>query len=90
MIRHLSIPALLAVVFLVSVAVHAQTGQAPCGSFQQLQDGKWTVRKQIKIEYGSASAILNPGTILSPGAQVAGVDIYAALQRSCQKPNGAK
>ena len=84
MIRHLLTPAILAFTCLVSVAVHAQTSKAPCGSFQKLPDGKWSVRKQIKIEHGSASAMLNPGTILGPGAQVAGVDIYAALQGSCR------
>jgi hypothetical protein len=88
MIRHLSISTTLAFILAVS-ASYAQTEKAPCGTFQRLSNGKWNVVKQIKIEHGRASAVLNPGTIISPGTQVAGVDIYAALQRSCQS-NGGK
>jgi hypothetical protein len=88
MIKHLSIST-VGFILLASVAAFAQTGTAPCGSFQRLPNGKWSVAKQIKIEHGNANAILNPGTIISPGTQVAGVDIYAALQRSCQAPNRA-
>ena len=42
--------------------------------------------KQIKINHRNASTVLNPGTILGPGARVAGVDIYAELERDCNKP----
>ncbi len=83
MIKYLLASALLASCLFASGAVDAQTGKAPCESFQRLPDGKWSVVKLIKIEHEKASAMLNPGTIISPGTQVAGVDIYAALQKSC-------
>lgn len=89
MIRQFAVPVLLWWAWSAGV-VHAETGKAPCGSFQKLSDGKWSVTKQIRIEHGSGSTILNPGTLLGPGARVAGVDIYAELQRNCHGPQGAK
>ena len=53
-------------------------------SFQKLAGGEWSVRKQIKIEHGNASTMLDPGTIIGPGSRVAGADIYAALEKNCQ------
>jgi hypothetical protein len=81
MIKYFLIPALLASCLFASSAADAQ--KAPCGSFQKLPDGRWSVVKLIKIEHEKASAMLNAGTIITPGTQVAGVDIYAALQKSC-------
>jgi len=84
MIRPLSI--LTAFVFFiasVSLSAIAQAGKAPCASFQKLPDGKWTVLKPVKIENGTVGVMLNPGTVISPGTRVTGVDIYAALQKSC-------
>ena len=83
MIKFLSIPAAFVGFMLTCVAGYTQTGKAPCGSFQRLADGKWNVVKPIKIEHGKASATLNPGTAIIPGTVVAGVDIYAALQKNC-------
>ena len=83
MTKFLSIPAAFVSFMLACVAVYAQTGKAPCGSFQKLTDGKWNVLKPVKIEHGNASAILSPGTAIVPGTIVAGVDIYAALQKNC-------
>lgn len=83
MIKHLLLPAVLASSLLGSIAAYAQTGKAPCGSFQKMPDGKWNVVKPVKIEHGGASAMLSPGTIIGPGTRVAGADIYAALQQSC-------
>jgi hypothetical protein len=57
--------------------------KAPCGSFQKQTDGKWKVIAPVKIETDKGSGMLSPGTVISPGKQVGGVDIYAALQRSC-------
>ena len=57
--------------------------KAPCGSFQKQPDGKWKVVSPVKIETDKGSGMLSPGTIIAPGRQIAGVDIFAALQRSC-------
>ena len=83
MTKFLSIAAAFVSFMLACVSVYAQTGKAPCGSFQKLTDGKWNVLKPVKIEHGNASAILSPGTAIVPGTIVAGVDIYAALQKNC-------
>jgi hypothetical protein len=83
MTKFLSIPAAFVGFMLACISVYAQTGKAPCGSFKKLADGKWNVVKPIKIEHGKASAILNAGTAIVPGTLVAGVDIYAALEKNC-------
>jgi hypothetical protein len=83
MIKHLSILAVFASCLLASGAVYAQAGKAPCGSFQKLPNGKWSVVKTIKIENKTASAVLNPGTILDSTTRVAGADLFAVLERSC-------
>lgn len=84
MIKHLSIPAVFASFLAVSTAaVYGQTGKAPCGSFQKLPDGKWSVVRPVKIDNGHTSVVINPGTTIGPGTRVIGIDIYAALQRSC-------
>jgi hypothetical protein len=83
MIKHLLVPAVLAGFLLAPSVAGAQNGKAPCGSFKKLPDGKWSVAKTIKIEHLKDSAVLNPGTIITPGMQVAGVNIYEALQKSC-------
>jgi hypothetical protein len=62
----------------------AETGKAPCASFQRLPDGKWKVLRPVKIEHASASVMLSAGVTIGPGTKAAGVDIYAALQKSCQ------
>jgi len=62
---------------------YAESDKAPCGSFQKLADGTWKVVGPVKIETDKGSGMLSPGTTISPGKQVAGVNIYAALQRSC-------
>jgi hypothetical protein len=87
MTRNLPVAALFSLIFLSSAAIGAETTKAPCGSFKRLSDGKWSVSKQIKIAHGNDSAVLNPGTIISPGSRVAGADIYTALQRGCQSVN---
>lgn len=58
-------------------------GNAPCEAFQKLPDGRWTVIRPVNIVNGTASITLNRGAYLSPGTLVTGVDIYAALERSC-------
>lgn len=63
----------------------AEGDKAPCGSFQKLTDGTWQVVSPVKIESDKGSGMLSPGTTIKPGKQVGGVDIYAALQRSCSK-----
>ncbi len=83
MIKYLSIPAVLASSLLASIPVFAQADKAPCGSFRKLPDGKWNVVKAVKIENGKVSAMLSPGTAIGPGTRVTGVDIYAALEKSC-------
>ena len=57
MIKCLSIPAILASTLLVHTAAFAQTGNAPCGSFRKLSDGKWAVVKTVKIEHGSQAPL---------------------------------
>ena len=59
------------------------TTTAPCGSFKQLPDGKWTVVNPINIQHGNMNTMLSPGTVVSSGTLVSGVDLYAALQKSC-------
>jgi hypothetical protein len=58
--------------------------KAPCGSFQKLPDGKWQVVAPVKIETDKGSGMLSPGKTINPGMQVAGIDVFAALQRSCK------
>jgi hypothetical protein len=83
MTKYLLSPTVLAFTFLTFTIVQAQTGKAPCGSFQKMPDGKWSVVKPIKIEHGNASATINTGTVIGPGTHVTGVDIYAALEKNC-------
>lgn len=61
--------------------------KAPCKSFKQLPDGKWTVLNPINIQHGNANTTLSPGTVVSIGMQVSGIDLYAALQKSCGTSN---
>jgi hypothetical protein len=68
---------------LVSISAFAQTGNAPCRAFQKLPNGKWSVVQAVKIENGKTSVTVNAGTIIVPGMRVTGVDIYAALEKSC-------
>lgn len=63
----------------------AEGDQAPCGSFQKQTDGTWKVIRPVKIETDKGSGMLSPGTTITAGKQIAGVNIYAALQRSCSK-----
>jgi hypothetical protein len=87
MIKQLAFAAILGFSMVAAPALQAQTaGTAPCGSFRKLSDGKWIVTKQLKIENGGATAVLNSGMVISPGFRSAGADIYAALQKSCQSP----
>jgi hypothetical protein len=84
MIRQLAISALLASsLALAPQAMAAPAAKVPCGSFQKLPDGKWKVVRTVKIQNGQVSVVLNPGSPISPGARVTGVDIYAALEASC-------
>ena len=83
MSKYLSFPAIVVSALLASVTAQAQSGKAPCGSFQKLPDGQWSVLRTVKIEHGNASAMINPGTTIGPGTRVAGADIYLALKRSC-------
>jgi hypothetical protein len=83
MIKYSLILAALAFSLSASTAVYAQSGKAPCGSFHKLPDGKWNVLKPVKIEHGTAVGMLSTGAIITPGTQVAGVDLYAALQKNC-------
>jgi hypothetical protein len=86
MTKAMSINALTsgAVVALISMTVCAQADKAPCGAFQKLPNGNWNVVKAVKIENRNASVLLKPGTSIAPGMLVTNVDIYAALQKSCQ------
>jgi hypothetical protein len=59
--------------------------KAPCNSFQRLTDGTWQVVSPVKIESDKGSGMLSPGTIITANKQIAGVNIYAALQKSCSK-----
>jgi hypothetical protein len=43
MTKYSLIPAAFACSLLASIAVYAQAGKAPCGSFKKLPDGKWSV-----------------------------------------------
>jgi hypothetical protein len=61
----------------------AQRGNAPCSSFQKLPDGKWKVLKAVKIEHGTQAVMLSANMTIGPGTKAVGVDLYAALQKSC-------
>jgi hypothetical protein len=76
--------ALLTVISLIPLVGRAQD-KAPCASFQRLTDGTWKVVSPVKIETDKGSGMLSPGTTITAGKQIAGVNIYAALQRSCSK-----
>jgi hypothetical protein len=82
MIKSVTILAVIALSILPPCIGYAQD-KAPCGSFQKGTDNTWRVVSPVKIESDKGSAMLSPGTTIRPGKQVAGVDIYAALQRSC-------
>jgi hypothetical protein len=84
MIKNLSTIVLIASVVLILVSKSAQADKAPCAAFQKLPNGNWNVVKAVKIENGKASVMLKPGTSIAPGMLVTNVDIYAALQKSCQ------
>jgi hypothetical protein len=83
MIKSVTVLAVIALTILVSRVGYAEQDKAPCGSFQKGTDNTWQVVSPVKIESDKGSAMLSPGTTIRPGKQVAGVDIYAALQRSC-------
>lgn len=83
MIKTLIVPAALISSIMASNVVQAQSGKAPCDSFQRLANGNWKVVKLIKIESGPTSVMLSTGTIIAPGTKAAGADIYAALQKTC-------
>jgi hypothetical protein len=84
MIKSLSIAVVVASVALILVSKSAHADKAPCAAFQKLPNGNWNVVKAVKIENGKASVMLKPGTSIAPGMLVTNVDIYAALQKSCQ------
>lgn len=83
MIKFIIVPAVLTLGILAPLVGYAEGDKAPCGSFEKLSDGKWKVVSPVKIETDKGSGMLSPGTTINPGMHVAGVDIYAALQRSC-------
>jgi hypothetical protein len=82
MIKFFTVLAALAFIIVAPRVGYAQD-KAPCGSFQKGTDNTWRVVSPVKIETDKGSAMLSPGTTIRPGKQVAGIDIYAALQRSC-------
>lgn len=63
--------------------VLAVTDKAPCSSFQKLPAGRWNVLKPVEIDNGKVTVTINPGTSISPSTRVAGVNLYAALEKSC-------
>jgi hypothetical protein len=83
MIKSVTTLAVLVLSILPASIGYAQD-KAPCGSFQKGTDNTWRVVAPVKIETDKGSGMLSPGTTIRPGKQIAGVDIYAALQRSCQ------
>jgi hypothetical protein len=83
MIKLSTVLAVSALIVLAPLVGHAETDKAPCGSFQKLADGKWKVVSPVKVETDKGGGMLSPGTTINPGMHVGGVDIYAALQRSC-------
>ena len=80
--KYITTLAVLAVSVLPAGIGYAQD-KAPCGSFQKGTDNTWRVVAPVKIETDKGSGMLSPGTTIRPGKLVAGVDIYAQLQRSC-------
>ena len=84
MIKTLSSHFLIAGILLIPISLSASADKAPCGAFQKMPNGKWNVVKAVKIENGKASVMLKPGTSIGPGTTVTNVDIYTALQKSCQ------
>jgi hypothetical protein len=84
MIKKLLTTIVVAGVVLVAISVCARADKAPCGAFQKLPNGNWNVVKAVKIENGKASVMLKPGTSIAPGMLITNVDIYTALQKSCQ------
>ncbi len=81
--KHLLILGAFSYSLTASTIVHAQAGGAPCGSFHKLPNGNWSVVNPVKIEHENSSAMLSKGTIIGPGTRVSGVDIFAALNKSC-------
>ena len=84
MLKFLWTTVLMAAVGLISLCISARADKAPCAAFQKLPNGNWNVVKAVKIENGKAIVMLKPGTSIAPGMLVTNVDIYAALQKSCQ------
>jgi hypothetical protein len=84
MIKNVSASIVAAAVALATICVPARADKPPCNAFQKLPNGNCNVVKLVKIENGGASVMLKPGTAIAPGMLVTNVDIYSALQRSCQ------
>ena len=87
MSKHLSVPAAFAsaIVILAAMPVFAQTGKAPCSSFQKLPDGRWSVLKPVKIDNGKVTVTINPGTSVSPTTRVAGVTSMQLLKKAARR-----
>ena len=83
MSKYLSSPTVFALILSVAAVANADPNKAPCGSFKKSPNGKWNVVNPVKIESDKDGAMLSPGTTIGPGTRIAGIDIYAALERSC-------
>jgi hypothetical protein len=78
-----SVTTLVIALSILPASIGYAQDKAPCGSFKKGTDNTWQVVSPVKIETDKGSGMLSPGTTIRPGKLVAGVDIYAALQRSC-------
>jgi hypothetical protein len=82
-----SVTTLVIALSILPAGIGSAQDKAPCGSFKKGTDNTWQVVSPVKIETDKGSGMLSPGTTIRPGKLVAGVDIYAQLQRSCPGQN---
>ncbi len=59
--------------------------QIPCDAFRRNTNGSWTCVKPVTIKGHYAQARLNPGTTVSRGANFAGLNLVAILDKQCAR-----
>jgi hypothetical protein len=84
MIKGVPVSIIIAGAALMIISQPVRADKPPCPAFQKMPNGKWNVVKLVKIENGSASVMLKPGTSIVPGMLVTNYDVYSALEKSCQ------
>lgn len=72
----------LALTLVANVAAHAQA-PSYCESFTKNDDGSWSAMRNVRVPFGGRTLNFNEGSLLKPGAAIAGVDFAAELEKDC-------